>query len=185
MNHEHHRLPLFNKQKKIVLINRELQLKYAWAAIVIGLISTLLTATIILFPLFQFKILKAIHFLPTPFLISMAVAVLLNVLSLAFLAILVTHKIVGPLFALVRQFRLITMGKWNSKLRVRSDDELKFVIRNFNEAIDKVISESESDIEAIETCLKILDGALPEEDVLLIKGNLNELKSRVSGRIAK
>lgn len=131
--------------KRIYLINRDFQLKYVRWAVLVGVGSTLLTVVVILYPLFQFRILHSIAFLPTPFFWAMAIAGAMNFAAVATLALLITHRIAGPMFSLVRQFRQIQTGKYGTGLRVREDDELKFVVRNFNDLVDYLINTARGD----------------------------------------
>jgi hypothetical protein len=98
--------------KRIFLVNRDFQLRYTRAAIGVGILSTALTTTIILYPLYTFEILRIPRFLPTPILATMAMACLVNIVFLAIMGIFVTHKIAGPMYSLVRHFRLVGMARF-------------------------------------------------------------------------
>jgi len=138
------------KRKRIYLINRDFQLRYTMSAVVVGLVSTLLTSVVILAPLYTFKILRIPDFLPLPVLSGMVLAALINILLVGLMGIIITHKIAGPMYSLVRQFRRVEAGYWNSPLRLRQSDELKFVVRNFNEMLAAVVKDSSEDLTKIE-----------------------------------
>src|SRR4051812_38187621 len=95
------------KGKRLYLINRDFQLRYTRLAVVVGLVSTALTLFLILFPLFWFRIVRYPNFVPVPFMWAIGVAAVLNVLIVAFLGIVITHRIAGPMFSLVRHIHLL------------------------------------------------------------------------------
>jgi len=142
------------RRKKIYLVNRDFQLRYTYSAVIVGLISTALTTVVILSPLFIFKILRIPNFLPTPVLVAMAVAAFINIILVALMGVIMTHKIAGPMYSLVREFRRIEAGLWNVKMRLRQDDDLKFVVRNFNEMVSAIVQASEADLSTIEQLLE-------------------------------
>ena len=74
-------------KQRLYLINRDFQLRYAWAVIWIGLLSTVVTSTVILIPLYEFQILRIPKFLPAPILLAMLLAVVLNILLLGFMSV--------------------------------------------------------------------------------------------------
>ena len=55
------------------------------------------------------------------------------------MGIFITHRIAGPMFALVRHFRVIQTGRLTPPLRVRASDELKYVVRNFNDMLEYLL----------------------------------------------
>lgn len=149
--------------KKILLVNRDFQLRYTRMAVVVGFFSTLLTVILILFPLFQFQILRFPNFVPYPFVIGMVVAALANFVMVAYFGIVLTHRIAGPMFSLVRQFRAVSGGNLNAKFNVREQDELKFVIRNFNEMVDGLAMRTLADLQKVDAILKTLsENAVPQ-----------------------
>ena len=121
--------------KRVYLVNRDFQLRYVRMAIVVGLSSTVLTVFLLLYPLFQFGILRFPNFLPAPFVWAMVVAAVLNFLLVATMGILITHRIAGPMYSLVRHIHLVQSGRFKTGLRVRKDDDLKYLVRNFDEMI--------------------------------------------------
>ncbi|MCX6129316.1 MAG: hypothetical protein NTX25_09680, partial [Proteobacteria bacterium] len=61
----------FRQKQRLILINRDFQFRYTGAAVLVGLLSTTLTCSVILYPLYQFEILRIPRFLPWPILIVM------------------------------------------------------------------------------------------------------------------
>ncbi|MGE0174386.1 MAG: hypothetical protein AB7T49_16440 [Oligoflexales bacterium] len=135
--------------KRIYLINRDFQLRYAGAAVFVGLITTILTAFVVLYPLYIFEILRVPRFVPVPFLVAMLIALVLNIFLVAFMGVVLTHKIAGPIYSLVRNFRRIEQGRWNSYLKLRQDDEMQYLARKYNDMIDALRARGVRDLEAL------------------------------------
>jgi signal peptidase II len=140
---------MIGKNKKIYLVNRDFQLRYTKVAIGVAVISTLLSAVVILYPLYVFEILRIPKFLPLPILGAMLFSVLLNIALIGFLGVLITHRLAGPIYALTREFRKIGGRLWGSTLKIRSDDDLKYLVRCFNEMSEELVKVAESDLETL------------------------------------
>jgi methyl-accepting chemotaxis protein len=162
--------------KKLYLVNRDFQFRYTRISVAIGVVSTFLTCTVILYPLYLFKILVVPQFLPAPILASMVAAALINISLLVVFGILLSHKIAGPMFSMVRHVRKIASGDWNTQMRSRAGDDLQFVVRNLNDLSTALVDATKSDIE-------ILDKALAQPLDEKSKTLLTELKSRLLKRI--
>jgi hypothetical protein len=170
-------------KKRIYLINRDFQLRYSFAAVFVGIISTALTVTVILVPLYVFEILRIPRFLPLPILVSMFVAAALNIFIVGFMGVFITHRIAGPMFSLVRSFRKIEMGRWSGKLRLRENDDMKFVVRNFNELVDSLVRTCKEDLQLLadaKTQLEKISGNAQADEALIA---VNILKTHIEGRI--
>jgi methyl-accepting chemotaxis protein len=167
--------------KKIYLINRDFQLRYARTAVAVGFFSTLLTVVLILFPLFQFQILRFPNFVPMPFVLGMVMAAVINFVMVAYFGILMTHRIAGPMFSLVRQFRLVSGGNYNAAFGVRERDELKFVIRNFNEMVAGLTSQTLKDVEKIDRIVMALSENPSQPALEDAKALRAELMARIKG----
>ncbi len=137
-------------RKKLYLINRHFQFRFMWLAVTVGLFSTVLTAIIILYPLFMFRILRIPEFLPLPIFGVMTLAALVNIALISYLTITVTHRVVGPLYNLVRNMRRFESPNWNGHIRVREKDELQYVMRNFNNMIDCIVGTINKDLEVLQ-----------------------------------
>lgn len=174
--------PLKAKEKKkrsapLYLINRDFQLRYARAAVTVGISSTILTATLILYPLYVFEILRIPKFLPMPILFSMIFAAVLNVAFVAIMTISLTHKIAGPMFALVREFRRVGLGSFTKQLSLRQGDELKYAVRNFNEMVESLEHLSRDDLKIIQDALQAVESDSVQEQKLVL------LKERIEKRV--
>jgi len=168
------------KRKRVYLVNRDFQLRYTWAAVAVGLVSTILTATIVLYPLYIFEILRIPRFLPMPILGAMSIAVVVNIVLVALMGIFVTHRIAGPMFSLVRGMRRVEAGRWRVSLRVRDGDELRYVIRNFNEMIAALCKMANDDLALVERALESVSKK-PGNEVIIAQ--LEDLRARVSARV--
>lgn len=136
-------------RKKLYLLNRHFQFRFMGLAVVIGSFSTILTTVIILYPLYTFRILQIPEFLPLPILGVMVFAALINVALISYMTVTVTHRIVGPLYNLVKNMRRFESPNWNGHIKVREKDELKYVVRNFNNMIDRIVDCIDKDLERL------------------------------------
>lgn len=137
------------RAKKIILVDRSLQFRYARIGMGIGLLSSFLTALMILFPLYYFKILVIPNFLPTPILALIVTALVLNMVLVGIFGVFVSHRIAGPVFAIVRQFRSIQDGQFNVQLRLRNDDDLTYLVKHLNETAEALVALSRQDLEIL------------------------------------
>jgi hypothetical protein len=163
-------------EKRLILINRDFQLRYVSVAVGLGIVTSVLSAILILYPLFQFEILRIPRFLPWPILSMMIFAALLNVAIIAIVGLYITHRIAGPMFALVRAFRRVENGGWQTELKVRSGDDLLYVVRNFNEMVSGIGQLASKDADALfEIAQKCTDENL--------KLKVLELESQIRSRL--
>ncbi|HET9239544.1 MAG TPA: hypothetical protein VFO10_19945 [Oligoflexus sp.] len=167
----------FQRQKqRLILINRDFQFRYTGAAVLVGLLSTGLTTSVILYPLFQFEILRIPRFLPWPILGVMAMAALLNILLVGFMGILITHRLAGPMYSLVRQFRRVEEGRWYGQMKIRDGDDMRYVVRNFNAMVDAINKQTQMDFEKLRHVRELLVSTGMNESERIAKALL-ELKS--------
>jgi len=145
--------------KKIILINRDFQLRYTWASVLVGLTSTVLTGVVILYPLYVFEILRIPRFLPVPILGAMGVAALVNIGFVAFMGLILTHRIAGPMYSIVRQLRRLEAGLWHGHMRLRPGDELGLIVRHVNDLTDALGQDCRADIGALDRLVEALEGS--------------------------
>ena len=136
-------------RKKLFLLNRDFQFRYVGLVSAVGSFSTLLTMLIVLYPLFAFRILRIPAFLPFPIFVGMGLAVLVNIAVIAVMTMFITHRIVGPLYSLVRNMRRFESTHWAGHVTVRENDELKYVMRNFNDMVDRIVEQTKRDHDAL------------------------------------
>jgi len=168
-------------RKKIFLVNRDFQLRYTKIAVIVGLLTTILTSFLILYPMFQFKIIRGISFVPPAFVLAMVVAAVLNFTIIAGLGILITHKLAGPMFSMVRQMRLIKAGRFDAKLIVRKGDDLRYLVRNFNDLVDELVAMTKKDKKVVEDAMTNLKGNKVEVAAEGLKGLIVEFNQRIEG----
>ncbi|MES2743912.1 MAG: hypothetical protein V4655_00735 [Bdellovibrionota bacterium] len=149
-------LKFYPKKQRLVLINRDFQLRYTGAAVLVGLLSTVLTTTLIIYPLYTFKILRMPFFLPTPVLGLIGLAAVLNMFLVGFMGILMTHRVAGPMYSLVRQFRRVEEGRWYGQMRIRDGDDMRYVVRNFNAMIESINSQTHLDSDKLRNIREVL-----------------------------
>ena len=182
------------RRKRMIVVNRDLQLRYTGAAVLVGSMTTLLTTFFILLPLYTFKILVIPRFLPAPFLVMIAMALLMNILAVFVLGLMLTNRIAGPLYSLVRAMRQTARGDFNSHLTVRSNDDLKFVIRHFNDMSAGLHRMTREDVESIDALLESANdlhnrlGSDPEQQanataMTAFLANMNALRAKLSARV--
>ena len=162
--------------KRIYLVNRDFQIRYALAGVGAGLISTTLTAFLILYPLFTFKILVVSQFLPLPILLGMVSAAFFNALMLMLFGIVMTHRIAGPMYSMVRHMRRLASGQWRTTMKSRPDDDLQLLVRNLNDISDGLVKLAEDD-------LKILEQLIAADLSKPANEHASVLRSRIAARI--
>jgi hypothetical protein len=161
-------------RKKLYLINRDFQLRYSLAAAGVGIGTTLLSACVLLYPLYAFEILRIPRFLPLPVLLGMFLATILNVGMVGLLGIFITHRIAGPMYSLVRCFRRIEMGQWAGHLRIREKDDLRYVVRNFNVLVDGLLAQGRADVAVLDDVIDKLESGAETGTVLTAVINLRD-----------
>ena len=171
--------------KRILLVNRDFQLRYAGAGLLAGLVSTAITACLIIYPLFEFKIVTIGLFLPWPIIMAISGAIVINCLLQISFGIALTHRIAGPIFNLIRYLRMIGRGHWNVKMRQRKNDELAIVVRNLNEMSEQLTKAAGQDLEEIGTIKSLIDDPeLNVDKINAIKNYLDNISDRLARRIA-
>lgn len=163
------------KSKRIWLVNRDFQFRYAAAGLVAGLSSTIITATLIIYPLFAFKILTIGLFLPWPIVVTISAAIVVNCVLQIIFGLLLTHRIAGPVFNLVRYLRMIGHGHWSIKMNQRSHDELGMVVRHVNEMSESLTKAVKDDLEVLAQVESLLRDA--KKDPNNIESTLQAIKS--------
>ncbi len=157
-------------KKRIYIVDRDFQLRYMRAAILVALASSLLTLFTVLAPLYQFRIIRFPDFLPTPFLVAILIAALVNFILIAGAGILLTHRVAGPVFNIVRQLNRMEEGEPISSVRVRQTDELQYLVRNLNGFIDALKSRNQATAERV----KKLEQAIAASDFESAKVLINQ-----------
>ena len=166
-------------RKRIILVNRDFQLRYAGAAVGVGLITTTLSVFVTLFPLYIFEVLRIPRFLPLPILGGMGIALIINVASVFGMGIMITHRIAGPMYSIVRHLRRIGLGYFGVHMRLREGDDLRYVVRNVNDMIDSLKFLTKQDLDSIDKTTKLVDAG----DMPAVKAELLEFRQRIAERL--
>ena len=178
-------IKFYPKKQRLVLINRDFQFRYAGAAVLVGLLSTVLTSTLILYPLYTFKILRLPFFLPYPVMGLIALAAVLNVCLVGFMGILMTHRVAGPMYSLVRQFRRVEEGRWYGQMRIRDGDDMRYVVRNYNAMIEAINSQAHLDSDKLRNIREVLVSSefSESEKITRVLLDLKVLDSKLRARL--
>jgi methyl-accepting chemotaxis protein len=125
--------------RRSYVVNRDLQLRFAWSAVLVGLVSSSVSSFMILLAFWSFNIWQGQR-LPAPVVVTIGVVMLTNVMGIYVVAVLTTQRIVGPLFNLMRQFQEVARHNLTVRAHFRKRDELQYVARRFNEMVDSLES---------------------------------------------
>ena len=164
--------------KKILIVDRALQFRYARLGMGVGFFSALLTAFLILYPLYYFRILVIPAFLPLPILLMMSSGVLINIIFIGFFTVSISHRIAGPIFSFVKKMRDIQAGDYShAHVGLRKTDDLIFLQKHYNETVDALIRITKSDLEALAAA-----ESAPSIEAAQLK--ISELKQKIAARVA-
>ena len=148
--------------KRRYVVNKRLQGKLAVSAVVAGFMSSVSTMGLLLWTFRSFNIWQG-QILPVPVISIVVALVVFNMVAIYCVGILSTHKIVGPLYSLLRYFRQLADGNFTVLARFRDSDEIHYVARQFNEMTIKLNGRNEFIFENIKKANKLLCEGQPEE----------------------
>jgi methyl-accepting chemotaxis protein len=153
------------------IVNRDLQLKFAGSALVMGLFCAISSLAILLISFYSFGIWQGQR-LPWPVLMAIAFALIVNLFGIMFVSILSTQRIVGPLFNLLKQFQRVARGDFKAHAKFRTSDEIHYVARRFNEMLQR-LDERETEIF---THIEQAEAALESSDLNKAKEALRQVR---------
>ena len=90
-------------------------------------------------------------------------------MMITYLGVLITHRIAGPMFNLSREFADIGQGIFGKEALCRQSDDLKYLIRSFNEMSKNLENITHDDISCIDLAL--------EKVQILVKNHPNSDKN--------
>lgn len=166
--------------QRIYLINRDFQMRYARLGVLVAIGSTVLTLFLVLYPLFELRLLRFPNFLPNPFLFGIGFAAVLNLALIAVFTVLMTHKVAGPMFSLVRHMRDVQAGHYSGEMRARAGDDMKFVVRHFNEMVEALRLQTAQDQDKLESLTAALKAGRTAEAVRLAEALTGEFAQRIA-----
>lgn len=146
------RIPWYKRQ---YLVNREMQSKYAWSGVVIGLTSSALSAGMLLWSFYAFNIWQGQR-LPREVVFVIGCVLFFNAASIYVATVVSTQRIAGPLFNLLKQFQRVGQGHLGTRVVFRKGDEIHYVGRRFNEMMERVSGRDERVGRGIEDALAAL-----------------------------
>lgn len=161
------------------MVNRELQLKYAGSALIMGVVCSVSSFAILLISFWSFGIWQGQR-LPIPVILAIFVSLLVNLVGIMVTNVLSTQRIVGPLFNLLKQFQRVARGDFRAHAKFRANDEIHYVARRFNEMLNRLEERDNEMFEYIERAsqaLKDNDHALALEAI----GQVRTLRVRSMG----
>ncbi len=120
--------------RRTYLVNREMQFRFARTALIVGCFTTVVSMGLLLWSFWAFNIWQGQR-LPFAVQVVIAFTLIFNLLGVFFVAILNMHRVVGPMFNLLRQFSQVSRGDFSSMARFRDGDEMHYVARRFNEMV--------------------------------------------------
>lgn len=129
-----HRPPWWRRR---YVVNRDFQLKFAWSAVTIGLVSSAASSFMILLSFWSFNIWQGQR-LPAPVMLTILIVMLTNVAGIYVVAVLTTQRVAGPLFNLMRQFHELTRHRFDVRVKLRKKDDLQYIARRFNEMAESL-----------------------------------------------
>jgi signal transduction histidine kinase len=120
--------------------------------------------------------------------VACAAAALLNFFGIAFLGVRVSHRIAGPVFAMVRYLRNLQNGQYGETMRIRESDELKYLARHIGDLGVILKDKTSKDLAHLDEIIAIMgksQDSFSKEDRIRVMTNCEKLKSELSARIAK
>jgi methyl-accepting chemotaxis protein len=146
------RIPWYRRQ---YVVNREMQSKYAWSGVLIGLASSALSAGMLLWAFWSFNIWQGQR-LPRPVIVVIGVVLLMNAGGIYVATVLSTQRIAGPLFNLLKQFQRVAGGALDTRATFRKGDELHYVGSRFNEMMNRLEDREEKIFAQVDAAEKAL-----------------------------
>jgi signal transduction histidine kinase len=146
------RIPWWRRQ---YVVNREMQKRYAWSAVIIGVVSSSLSAGMLLWSFWVFNIWQGQR-LPVQVVIVIIAVLFINVTGIYTAAVLSTSRIAGPLFNLLKQFSKLSAGDFGARASFRQNDEIHYVAKRFNDMATEL---EKRQIESLKTLDQIMDSA--------------------------
>ena len=137
------------------IVNREMQKRYAWSAVIIGVVSSGLSAGMLLWSFWVFNIWQGQR-LPFQVVVVIIAVLIINVTGIYTAAVLSTSRIAGPLFNLLKQFSKLSAGDYAARASFRQNDEIHYVAKRFNGMADSLQNRQ---VELIKSLDQIIEGA--------------------------
>ncbi|MBI3017265.1 MAG: hypothetical protein HYY62_04635 [Deltaproteobacteria bacterium] len=174
------------------LIDKDFQLKYAFLLASIAVIVALLIGGLLFYSLkSSYQILLTAGLTERPEVLALitywkkflstTLLVILGflILFLTLLGILITHKMVGPIFVLKRKLQEVSEGTCTSPMNLRARDEFQDVKDKFNHMLLSLQARSKEDIATLENVLSQLKDPQGIQKTTQILKNLISKKQKI------
>lgn len=149
------RRPYLPWWRRNYMVNRNLQLKYAGSALIMGVVCSLSSFAILLISFWSFGIWQGQR-LPIPVIFAIFMSLLVNLVGIMVTNVLSTQRIVGPLFNLLKQFQRVARGDFRAHAKFRANDEIHYVARRFNEMLNRLEERDNEMFEHLEKATQAL-----------------------------
>ena len=166
------RIPWWRRQ---YIVNREMQKRYAWSAVIIGVVSSGLSAGMLLWSFWVFNIWQGQR-LPLQVVGVIIAVLIINVAGIYTATVLSTSRIAGPLFNLLKQFSRMSEGDFSARASFRKSDEIHYVARRFNEMADEVEKRHKERLAKIDQIIELAQKSSAKE----ISVSLGELRTQMT-----
>ena len=163
------------------MVNRDLQMKFAGSALIMGLVCSLSSLAIILISFWSFGIWQGQR-LPVMAIAAIVLSILVNMVGIVLTSILSTQRIVGPLFNLLKQFQRVSRGDFKAHVKFRAHDEIHYVARRFNEMLNRLDERENEIFSSLDNAIEALENNRTSE-ALAAMNNARQLRCRALGHI--
>ena len=75
----------------------------------------------------------------------------------ALIGVYVTHSIAGPMYAIVREFRKVEQGDWSGNMRQRKNDDLRYLVRNYNAMMGALRNQGNYEYEELQKLKSLIE----------------------------
>lgn len=147
------------KPRKQIIVLREFQIRFSVLLSLVGIFVTLIVGVVI-YRVYNHNILviaekgivtspAAIEFLShlrSSFIKSIAVVFVSVTSLLLVMGIFVSHRMAGPLYALIRQMKLLSHGDYNASLLLRKGDEFQLIRDGYNDLVTSLQNRLKEDL---------------------------------------
>lgn len=168
---------------KIYLVDRSFQLKLALKGAGIGLISSIFGLAVVWYPLYLFERLPLGMALPPIIYGVIALAVIANIVAIVSFGIRTSHRVAGPVYSIVRHMRRVEKGQKVGLLKARQSDELKYLVRNYNNLLVGLELSRAGQIEELTAIHQALSAAIARDTAG--KDDAAQQLDRLKAQIAK
>lgn len=171
------------RQRRIYLIKKAFQLRYALILSVFILLTALISCLAVYLAIFPYLSEKLANVYPQARLAMILRSTNVKVLFSAFLmipfaiwfSIIISHRIAGPWYRLETILRDMVKGDFSSEIRLRKGDELQSLADSLNDVIKSLRESAEHNIgkaDTVSESLTAIEKALQEQPVDAMKINL-------------